>query len=73
MGAKKCNIEDFRGKVGPWLDRQYIRQISLTGKNRLSVLFVDNVTDEFELEGCGSEEVESFLQQMKDRGIIITR
>jgi hypothetical protein len=34
---------------------------------------MDNVTDEFELEGCGSQEVESFLQQMKKKGIIVKK
>jgi hypothetical protein len=46
MGEKKCNLEDLRGKVAPWLDAQHIRKISLIGKNRLSVLFMDKITDE---------------------------
>lgn len=73
MGGKKCNLDDFKGKVGPWLDTQYIRKVSLIGRNRLAVLFMDNITDEFELEGCGAEEVESFLQEMKKKGIVVEK
>ncbi|MDP3029978.1 MAG: hypothetical protein Q8O04_10915 [Deltaproteobacteria bacterium] len=72
MGAKKCNLEDFREKIALWLDAQHIRKISLIGKNRLSVLFMDNITDEFELEGCGAGDIESFLMEMKKKGIIVT-
>ncbi len=73
MGGKKCNLDDLKGKVGPWLDAQYIRKISLIGKNRLAVIFMDNITDEFELEGCGAADVESFLQEMKKKGIIVEK
>lgn len=73
MGAKKCNLDDFRGKLGLWLDAQHIRKISLIGKNRLSVLFMDNITDEFELEGCGADDIESFLMEMKKKGIIVEK
>jgi hypothetical protein len=73
MCAKKCNLDDFRGKVGLWLDAQHIRKISLIGKNRLSVLFMDNITDEFELEGCGADDddIESFLMEMQKKGIVV--
>jgi|GEM_PF-2729871 len=73
MGEKKCNLEDFRGKIALWLDAQHIRKISLIGKNRLSVLFMDNITDEFELEGCGAGDIESFLKEMKKKGIIVEK
>jgi hypothetical protein len=73
MGAKKCNLEDFREKIALWLDAQHIRKISLIGKNRLSVLFMDNITDEFELEGCGADDddIESFLMEMQKKGIVV--
>lgn len=73
MGRAKCNLEDFREKVGLWLDAQHIRKISLIGKNRLSVLFMDNIADEFELEGCGGGDIESFLKEMKKKGIIVEK
>lgn len=73
MGNKKCNLDDFKGKVGPWLDAQYIRKISLIAENRLAVIFMDNITDEFELEGCGARDIESFLQEMKKKGIIVQK
>ncbi len=73
MGGKRCNIDDFRMKVDPWLDSQHIRKISLIGKNHLSVLFMDNIVDEFELEGCVAEEIEAFLKEMKKKGIIVEK
>jgi len=73
MSGKKCNLDDFKGKVGLWLDAQYIRKISLIGKNRLAVLFMDNITDEFEIEGCGAQEIESFLREMKKKGIVVQK
>ncbi len=73
MGGGKCNLDDFKGKVGLWLDAQHIRKISLIGKNRLSVLFMDNITDEFELEGCGADDIESFLKEMKKKAVIVEK
>lgn len=71
MVEEKCTIDEFRAKVGPWLDAQHIRQISLVGGNKLAVLFMDNITDEFELEGCGAKEIEAFLKELKKKGIIV--
>lgn len=73
MAGEKCTIGDFRNKVGLWLDAQHIRKISVIGQNRLAVLFMDNITDEFELKGCSVGEVAAFLKEMKKKGIIIEK
>jgi hypothetical protein len=66
---EKCNLNDFLVSLKGWLDKDYIRQVTLKGKDRATILFTDNVTNEYTISGCSSENLDSIMSDLKSRGI----
>jgi hypothetical protein len=66
---EKCNFSDFLVSLKGWLDTDYIRKVTLKGKDRATILFTDNVINEYTIAGCSGEDVASIISNLKRRGI----
>ena len=40
---KKCSLDHFVESLGPWLDENYIRSVTLDGDGRVTFTFMDKV------------------------------
>jgi len=70
---EKCNLSDFLVSLKGWLDKDYIRKVTLKGRDRATILFTDNVTNEYTISGCSSENLDAIISDLKSRGIPVEK
>lgn len=68
---ESCQFNDFLKVLEPWLDRDYIRKVSLTGKDHMVLFFTDGGQKAYRIDDCTKDQLKEILDDIENRGIIV--
>ena len=66
---KQCSLDNFMDSLGPWLDSNYIRSVSIDLKGHVTFFFMDGVRDTYEITDCDRAQVLEACKDLTKRGI----
>lgn len=66
---KSCSLENFMESLSPWLDNSYIRSVNVDMKGRITLFFVDGVSDTYEISDCDVSYIKRVCKDLSRRGI----
>ena len=69
---KSCSLNDFMQEIGPWLDKDYIREAHLDDKGHFVLVFVDGMKNVYYIDDCNEAQIKKVLRDLKGRGIAVT-
>lgn len=68
---KECSLDHFMESLQPWLDNEYIRNITIDHEGRISFLFRDGVRDTYNITDCNRDRVLNICKDLSEHGIPI--
>ena len=69
---KTCSLNDFMQEIGPWLDKDYIKEAHLDDKGHFVLVFVDGMKNVYYIDDCNEAQVKGVLKDLKSKGIAVT-
>jgi hypothetical protein len=69
---KTCSLNDFMQEIGPWLDKDYIKEAHLDDKGHFILVFVDGMKNVYYIDDCNEAQIKGVLKDLKAKGIAVT-
>lgn len=68
---RTSSFTDFMKELKPWLSSNYIRKVSLNNKGHFVILFVDGVTNVYNIENCTESQKKMIFKDLKEKGLFV--
>lgn len=68
---KQCSLIDFTEELKPWLDKDHIRSVELSGRNLLTLHFLDGMKNVYQLDDCNETQIRAVISELRKKGIRI--
>jgi len=66
---KQCSLNNFIASLGPWLDNNYIRSVSIDHKGHVTLFFMDGIRDTYDITDCDRSQVLKVCKDLSRSGI----
>lgn len=70
---KTCNLQDFMEELRPWLDKDHIKNVVLSGDGRLTLYFLDGMKNVYSIDDCNAAQMRDVLDKLRANGISIEK
>jgi len=68
---KQCSLHDFMEELKPWLDTNHIRSAELSGRDQLTLYFLDGMKNVYRIDDCNESQVRAIVSDLKKKGIAV--
>jgi hypothetical protein len=69
---KTCSLNDFIQELGPWLDRDHIKEAFIDGKGHFALIFRDGMKNVYDIDDCNAEQIKGIIKDLRARGIPVS-
>jgi hypothetical protein len=66
---KQCSLDHFSEYLELWLAQNYIRNVTIDPRGRVTFTFMDGVKDTFQISGCDRGQVIRACRFLSDQGV----
>ena len=59
-------------EIGPWLDKDYIKEAHVDDKGHFVLQFRDGMRNVYHIDDCNEAQIKMVLKDLKSKGIPVT-